>query len=96
MEGRETRFTADVIAEAKKRLDALTADEDSTIVPQEVLGWSTFAGEEAALNYADDRVLIPATDRNRVASAFLDGMMMGAVAADVTYERVLGWVRECE
>lgn len=99
MEGRETRFTAEVLAEAKKRLDALhTESEDlGADSPEVQLAWSVFAAEELAIDYTCTQTLRRARMGGhspdltaQVAMAFCDGMLLGALAADICYERSLG------
>jgi hypothetical protein len=101
-EGRETRFTVDVLEQAIERLltvkDRCMEDSDleghvaqgAAILDD--LAWSTIAVYEAAdletsnlLEVVDSRV-------EQISTAFVDGLLLGALCADISYERSLGLV----
>lgn len=99
MEGsRETRFTAEILEIAARRLNAikerLDAEDPAGHDGQGValvneLGWAVMGVAEMA----DDEVAqITALiePESRLVTAFVDGLLLGALAADITYERSHG------
>lgn len=103
---RETRFTGEVIVVATERVDASRdrlADQfaTSTGAGEALLrefGWGDLATWEAiddmtqayvtATRHLEESERLEAA----VSAAFLNGLLIGGVAADVTYERCMGIV----
>lgn len=95
---RDTRFTVDVLEEAVRRLNAAkdevtdpdTASSAEGVQILESLGWAPMGVAEIAM---DEAAQVKGLGGDSpVITAFLDGVMLGAICADVTYERALGLV----
>lgn len=93
---RETRFTVDVLEEGVRRLNAAKDEVESADAPTsteglrilEALGWAPMGVAEIAMNEADE-LKTHEVDSEPV-TAFIDGLMLGALCADVTYEQAMG------
>lgn len=104
-EGRETRFTHEVLLEAAERLDArkaelqeMTADGDEPdgMALFDALGWAPMAVMEmaaAAVTQIPPVFGLPVVNQliaQMIAAAFMDGLAMGAIASDVSWEKSMG------
>lgn len=91
---RETRFTAEVLDAAARRFRRLVEETGSVPAVAEELSWSTLGTAELADEEYDRVCLLVPSGYGQVTEAFRDGLLIGALAADIALERSFGITEE--
>lgn len=87
---RETRFTADVLNAAAERLKGIVEEAGSFAEVVDALGWSTLGTAELADEEYHRVSSLAPSGYEQIALAFRDGLLLGALAADVALEQSFG------